>query len=198
MTRASPILILLLLAACARSEDASMLPADGNQSARTVETVRPDRDDDELALGEWRETFQDEQQALEFGPTGAPPLFSLRCDARRGILLQRHGLAPSGDLPVMLVSIGRESRRLAVTGSGGPDPMLRAAVAAGDPLTAALGRAATPIAIRIGDSVPLNLPPSPMIGAHIAQCASGPASRGGAGDAGGNGAATANAADAGD
>jgi hypothetical protein len=198
MTRASPILILLLLAACARSEDATMLPAEGNQATRTVESVRPERDDDELALGEWRETLQDEQQALEFGPTGAPPLFSLRCDARRGILLQRHGLEPSGDLPVMLISVGSETRRLAVTGSSGANPMLRAAVPASDALTAAIGRAVTPITVRLGDSAPLNLPPSPMIGAHIAQCASSGASGRGSGDADGNGAATANAADAGD
>ena len=60
--------------------------------------------------------------ALEFGPAGAPPLFSLRCDARRGVLLQRHGQAPAGDLPVMLVSVGSETRRLAVTARRRPDP----------------------------------------------------------------------------
>ena len=197
MTRAAPIFVLLLLAACARSEDASMGPADGNQAVQKVETVRPERDDEELALGEWRESLQEEQQALEFGPTGAPPLFSLRCDARRGILLQRHGLTPSGDLPVMLISVGSETRRLAVTGSGGPNPMLRAALNASDQLLTILGRAATPIAVRIGDSPPLNLPPSPMIGAYIAECASGEAARGTG--AAGNSAATANeAASAGD
>jgi len=199
MTRVAPVLALLLLAACARSEEASMGPADSNQAVQKVETVRPERNDEELALGEWRESLQEEQQALEFGPTGAPPLFSLRCDARRGILLQRHGLAPSGDLPVMLVSVGSETRRLAVTGSGGPNPMLRAALNASDQLLTILGRAATPIAIRIGDSPPLNLPPSPMIGTYIAECASGGASRGGGADAAGNGAAPANeAASAGD
>jgi len=199
MTRATAALALLLLAACARSEDASMGPADANQAVQKVETVRPDSDDDELALGEWRESLQEEQQALEFGPTGAPPLFSLRCDARRGILLQRHGPAPSGDLPVMLVSVGSETRRLAMTGSGGPNPMLRAAVPPSDQLITVLGRAATPIAIRIGDSAPLNLPPSPLVGAYVAECGSGDASRGGSAEAGGNRTATANAAaDAGD
>lgn len=199
MTRATAALTLLLLAAaCARSEDASMGPADSNQAVQKVETVRPERNDEELALGEWRETLQEEQQALEFGPAGAPPLFSLRCDTRRGILLQRHGLAPSGDLPVMLVSVGSETRRLAVTGSGGPNPMLRAALNASDQLLAILGRAATPIAIRIGDSPPLNLPHSPMIGAYIAECASGEPSRAAGAAPAGNSAATANEAAAGD
>jgi len=187
MTRAATALALLLLAAaCARSEDASMGPTDSNQAVQKVETVRPERNEDEVQLGEWRETLQEDQRALEFGPTGAPPLFSLRCDSRRGVLLQRHGLTTSGDLPVMLVSVGSETRRLAVTGSGGPNPMLRAALNASDQLLAVLGRAAGPIAIRIGDSPPLNLPPSPLIGTFIGQCATGEITRPGPADADGN------------
>jgi len=82
MTRRAIFLSLVLLAACARSEDASVV-VDTNE-LRAVEQVRaPEQDDEELALGEWRETLQDEHPALEFGPNGAPPLFSLRCDARR-------------------------------------------------------------------------------------------------------------------
>ena len=173
------------------------VPSGGNDSARTVETVRPERDDEEPALGEWRATLQDEQRAIEFGPRGAPPLFSIVCDARRGLLLQRHGLEPAGDLPVMLVSVGSETRRLAVTGGEGPIPMLRASLNGSDTLVAALARTTTPIAIRIGDSAPLILPASPMIGAYIGECQSGalPASRA---DANANAAAAANAADAGD
>ena len=73
MNRITAAFALVLLAACARSEDAVLLPLDNNQAEAAVETVRPDRDDQELALGAWRETLQDEQRALEFGPTGAPP-----------------------------------------------------------------------------------------------------------------------------
>jgi hypothetical protein len=194
--RVLPILIVLL-AGCARSEDASLVPSGGNDSARTVETVRPERDDEEPALGEWRATLQDEQRAIEFGPRGAPPLFSIVCDARRGLLLQRHGLEPAGDLPVMLVSVGSETRRLAVTGGEGPIPMLRASLNGSDTLVAALSRTTTPIAIRIGDAAPLILPASPMIGLYIGECQSGtlPASRA---DANANAAAAANATDAGD
>jgi hypothetical protein len=194
--RALPILVVLL-AGCARSEDASLVPSGGNDSARTVETVRPERDDEEPALGEWRATLQDEQRAIEFGPRGAPPLFSIICDARRGLLLQRHGLEPAGDLPVMLVSVGSETRRLAVTGGEGPIPMLRASLNGSDTLVAALSRTTTPIAIRIGDSAPLILPASATIGVYIGECQTGalPASRA---DANGNAAAAANAVDAGD
>ena len=189
--------LIVLLAGCARSEDASLVPSGGNDSARTVETVRPERDDEEPALGEWRSTLQDEQRAIEFGPRGAPPLFSIVCDARRGLLLQRHGLEPAGDLPVMLVSVGSETRRLAVTGGEGPIPMLRASLNGSDTLVAALARTTTPIAIRIGDSAPLILPASATIGVYIGECQTGalPASRA---DANANAAAAANAADAGD
>jgi hypothetical protein len=164
---------LILLAGCARSEEASVAPSNENQAIQAVETVRPERDDQEPALGEWRDTLQEDQRAIEFGPRGAPPLFSLRCDARRGVLLQRHGLTPSGDLPVMLVTVGSETRRLAVTSGDGPIPMLRAALNSSDQLLTILSGATSPIAIRIGDSPPLILPPSPALGAYIAQCAGG-------------------------
>jgi hypothetical protein len=177
---------LLLLAGCARSEDASIV-ADRNE-IQAVERVRaPERDDDDVALGEWRETLQDENVALEFGPAGAPPVFSLRCDTRRSVFLQRHGTLPAGDLPMMLISIGSETRRLAVTNVGGPVPMLRASLAPSDTLLGTLTASTTPMAVRVGDSPPLVLPASPAIGAFLERCGSGaaaapsPASEEGAG-----------------
>ena len=193
MNRTAPLLALLLLAACARSEEANLVPSDGNE-AREVETVRPERDDEELALGEWRDSLQEEEAALEFGPRGASPLFSLRCEARRGVLLQRHGISPGGDLPVMLVTVGSETRRLAVTGSEGPIPMLRASLPASDQLLAILAGAESPIAIRIGDSPPLILPPSPTIGAYITRCATGAPIRGSQATESGNVTTPVNAA----
>ena len=193
---ALPVLIVLL-AGCARSEDASLVPSGGNDSARMVEQVRPERDEEEPALGEWRSTLQGEQRAIEFGPRGAAPLFSIVCDARRGLVLQRHGSEPAGDLPVMLISVGSETRRLAVTAGDGPIPMLRASLNGSDTLVTALSRTATPIAIRIGDSAPLILPASTMIGAYIGECQSGALPAPG-GEANANAAAAVNAADAGD
>ncbi|MGQ0558462.1 MAG: hypothetical protein ACT4OE_02585 [Sphingosinicella sp.] len=177
MTQRFPALAaLLLLAACARSEDASLVN-DVNQ--QLVEQVRtPEQDDQEIALGQWRDALQEEQAALEFGPSGAPPMFSLRCDARRIVALQRHGIAPAGDLPMMLVSVGSETRRLAVTGGSTPTPMLRASLAPSDPLVGTLNRAATPITIRIGDAPPLMLPPSPAIAGFLDRCAAGTAGAG--------------------
>lgn len=194
LRRALPVAIVLL-AGCARSEDASVTPAEANQAGPVVEQVRPERDDEEPALGQWRDALQGEQRVIEFGPTGAPPLFSIGCDTRRGILIQRHGLEPTGDLPVMLVTVGSETRRLSVSGGDGPIPMLRATLNGVDPLTANLARAAGPITIRIGDSPPLILPASPLVGTYVSRCSSGelPAT---AAIAPSNAAATANSATA--
>lgn len=169
---APPIALALLLAACARSEDASVV-ADSNGVTHSVERVRPAQlDEDETALGEWRDSLQDEFAALEFGPDGAPPVFSLRCDGRRGAFLQRHGAVLTGDLPTMLLTVGSDTRRFAVTSAGGAIPMLRATLTQGDPFRQTLSSAEDPIVIRIGDSPPLSLPPSEQIGAFLNGCAS--------------------------
>ncbi|MGZ8360538.1 MAG: hypothetical protein ACXWUX_08460 [Allosphingosinicella sp.] len=162
---------LILLAGCARSEDASVV---ANSKEFQVERVRsPERDDEAVAIGAWRETLQDESRALEFGPAGAPPLFSLRCDARRSMLLQRHGGLPPGDLPMMLLSIGSETRRLAVTSVDRPVAMVRASLPPSDTLLGTLATTSTPINVRMGDSPPLVLPPDPLIGTYISRCEDG-------------------------
>jgi len=195
MNRNALPLALILIAGCARSEEATFSSI-GNESGTAVEAVRASEgEEDEVSLGEWRAGLQEEQATLEFGPSGAPPLFSLRCDARRGTLLQRHGAAPAGDLPVMLVTVGSETRRFALISAGGAIPMLRATLPATDPFRPVLsGAAATPIIIRIGDSPPLVLPPSPTIGAYATACANGENQRRVEVEAAANEAAAANAA----
>ncbi len=169
---AFPIAFAILLAGCARSEDASVV-ADNNGVTASVERVRaPQLEEDEVALGAWRDSLQDEFAALEFGPEGAPPVFSLRCDGRRGAFLQRHGAVLAGDLPTMLVTVGSDTRRFAVTSAGGTIPMLRATLTQGDPFRQTLSTADSPIVIRIGDSPPLSLPHNERIGAFLDGCAS--------------------------
>jgi hypothetical protein len=173
MIRTALPLAFVLLAGCARSEEAAFSSI-GNESGNAVVAVRTaEGDEDELALGAWRAGLQEEQATVEFGPAGAPPEFSLRCDARRGTLLQRHGAVPAGDLQTMLVTVGSETRRFAVVSGGGAVPMLRATLPANDPFRAVLAGATTPIIIRIGDAPPLNLPPSPLVGAYATGCANG-------------------------
>ncbi|HEV2865400.1 MAG TPA: hypothetical protein VGX37_02715 [Allosphingosinicella sp.] len=190
MLRRAFSLALLLLAACARSEDAAVV-ADSNE-VQPVERVRtPEQDDADIALGDWRETLQDDQAALEFGPAGAAPLFSLRCDARRSVFLQRHGTLAAGNLPMMLISVGSETRRLAVTNAGGSVPMLRASLAPSDTLIQTLAEASAPIVIRVGDAPPLAMPSGPAIGAFLTRCESTPQAQ-----AGGNQTTAANSVEA--
>ena len=190
MSRPAILATVLILAGCARSEEASMV-ADPN-SIEAVERVRtPEADDQEVAIGAWRETLQDDQAALEFGPTGTPPLFSLRCDARRSVYVQRHGTITTGDLPMMLITVGSETRRLAVTTVGGTVPMLRASLAPSDTLIETLAGAETPITVRVGDTPPLVMPPNPSIGAFLGRCQTGTSTA--PGEGGGN-AASANEA----
>jgi len=174
MIRAALPFAFVLLTGCARSEDANLLPVDTGGNNFVTAQAQNEHGDEEPALGAWRDTVQDTQRALEFGPQGAPPLFSLACDERRGLVLQRHGIQPAGDLlPVMLVSVGSETRRLPVTGGEGPIPMLRASLSTSDQLASNLAHAVGPIAIRIGEAQPLILPPDPQIGTYIEQCQSG-------------------------
>lgn len=172
MTRFALPLAFVLLAGCARSEQAQYTQFDNNASL-SVNAPLADTDDDEVAIGAWRLGLQDTQSVLEFGPTGSAPAFSIGCDGRRNLLLQRHGAAPPGDLPVMLITVGSETRRLAVVSTGGAIPMLRATLPANDTFRGVLIGATSPIIVRVGDSERLVLPRSPTIGAYAAQCASG-------------------------
>ena len=175
MTRVKLALLLaiaLIAAGCARSEDAGVAANVAGADRSPEQSPALDQGEEEVAIGEWRDSLQDEFAALEFGPAGATPLFSLRCDDRGGVLLQRHGTAATGDLPVMLVTIGGDTRRLAVATAGGTIPMLRAVLPPRDPLLTTL-RSPAQMTIRVGDAAPLVLPPSPTIGTFATACASG-------------------------
>ncbi|HEY0327327.1 MAG TPA: hypothetical protein VGC46_15285 [Allosphingosinicella sp.] len=170
---ASSLCLALLLSACARSEEASMVPPEGNQGYNRVGQVRtPEQDDREPAIGQWRAALQDERQALEFGPMGTEPLFSLLCAPQGGgVFLQRHGAAPAaGTQQAIMVSIGDVSERLAVSAGGGAIPMQRGEVAPTSRIFGLLVASAQPIAIRLEDGSPLILPHSPLVGDYLRGC----------------------------
>ena len=167
MARAAPLFVFVLLAGCARSEDASLV-GNFNEQPPVVERAQANEaDSEEIAIGAWRETLQEDTAALEFGPEGTPPQFSLRCGADGGLLLQRHGATPMGDLPTMRITVGRVDRQLPVTASGGTVPMLRATASADDPLIPALRSTA------IGVALPLVLPPGPPVADFLTRCSGG-------------------------
>jgi hypothetical protein len=164
---------LLLLAGCARSEEARYAQVD-NSPVPALNTS-DQGEEDELTVGSWQNALQEDQQVLEFGPVGAPSRFSIGCDSRRNLVLQLPGAAPGGDLPNMLVTVGSETKRLAVVSAGAANPVLRATLPATDPFMRVLTGATARIFVRIGDAQPLVMPPSPAIATYAQQCASGAA-----------------------
>jgi hypothetical protein len=174
MPRFIVLTALAALAACADSEPPDAVTVEDDGAYNLIDPVSADvASDAEPAIGEWARSMQQEKAALVFGPTGAEPLFSLRCDDREGILINRHGLVETGTAGMMTLRMGGASRQLAVNPVEGPLPMLRAAVPANDPLLAALSDYDGPVEVVVGDGAPLVLPPSPMIGEFIESCASG-------------------------
>ena len=169
-----PLLLstIVLLAGCARSEEARYAQV---ENVQLPALNAADDDDEDLTIGTWQTGLQEDQPVLEFGPVGAPARFSLSCDQRRNLLLQWPGAAPGGDLPNMLVTVGSETRRLAVVGVAAAIPLLRGTLPPNDPFVRVLTGATTQIVVRIGDAQPLVMPPSPTIAAYAQQCASGAA-----------------------
>lgn len=174
MHRLAPFAALLVLAACAESEPPDPTPADDDGAYNMIDPVTAEVTQDTApAIGEWTRTMQEEQPALAFGPAGAEPLFSIRCDDREGILINRHGLVEAGTAGMMTLLLGAERHELAVNPVQAPLPMLRAAVAANDPLLAALRDYQGQLELVVGDGPPLVLPASPMTSDFIEACASG-------------------------
>jgi hypothetical protein len=171
MLRPALCTALLLLAGCARSEDARNTQID-NVPLPSLNTSDLG-EEDELSIGSWQTGVQDGLPVVEFGPVGAPGRFSFGCDARRNLILQLPGAAPGGDLPRMLVTIGSETRQLPLASAGNANPVLRATLPASDPFMRVLSVASARIFVRIGDSQPLVMPPSATIGVFIRQCANG-------------------------
>lgn len=187
MKPAAAAFSLVLLAACARTEDASLQPTDTNESYSEVEKVRnPGSDDREASVGEWRRALLDERPALEFGPAGTAPLLTVVCGERGGLVLQRSGAPPAGAGTALSVTVDGQGRQLPVSVSGGIIPMQRSTIPAGDTLIQQLGAAQAPIALRFGDGTPLILPRSPLIGQFAEGCATGSFQREAAGAADGN------------
>lgn len=198
MIRPLVLAALLGLVACAESEPPDATPAEDDGAYNMIDPVRTGVvEEGTPAIGEWARSLQEEQPALTFGPTGAEPLFSLRCDDREGVLVHRHGLVETGAAGMMTLVLGAESHQLAVNPVEAPLPMLRAAVAANDPLLAAIAAHQGSLRLVVGEGPPLVLPASPMIGAFIENCAAGevpPIGAAGAADAAaGEGAAADNA-----
>lgn len=171
MTRIALLAAALALAACAKSEEASLVPPQEDGGYNLVDPVKAPLDQaGDLAVGEWVTTRQEDQPALAFGPPATEPLFSMRCDGGEGLVLQRHGVIAGPGLNMMRVTAGGEERRIAVNPVEGPLPLLRAAVPAEGDLIGDLTTVQGTIDVRIGDSEPLVMPASPLVGEFVRGC----------------------------
>lgn len=175
MFRLLPLAALVALAACADSEPPDAAPEEEGGAYNVIGPVRAEVAPDEApAIGEWARTLQEEEPALVFGPTGAEPLASIRCEGD-GIILNRHGLVDTEGAQMMTLTLGEASSRLAVSPVQAPLPMLRAVVQSGDPLLERIAAHTGTVQLAFGDGPPLTLPPSPLIGEFVKACASGEA-----------------------
>ena len=167
--RVLPLTLLAALAACADSEAPDAVPANDNGAYNVVEQVRaPLRDEVPPTIGQWIETMRDDAPALQFGAPNTEPLFSIGCDGRGGIRLDRHGIVATGT-DMMGISIGSASRRLAVNPVPGPLPMLRSTVPAQDELLEQLAKSPA-FKVTVGDSPELALPASAIVGEFVTRC----------------------------
>jgi hypothetical protein len=174
VTRNLPFAILLLLAACAKSEEASLVPPQEDDGYNLVQPVSTLANEGDLAVGEWASSRQDDRPVLQFGPPATEPLFSLACDEGGGLQLQRHGVIAGPGMNQMQVEAGGGARRLTVSPVEGPLPMLRGSVPADGELIGELSSSTDRITVRIGDGEGLVMPSSPLLGEFIRSC---PASR---------------------
>jgi hypothetical protein len=181
-------LALLLVTACARDEDASVRPAESNDSYSAVERVGDNEQEDQTpALGEWRRTLVQDRPALEFGPFGTPPLISVVCGPSGGLIFQRPGPLVPGAPPSVTVTVAGQIKQFPLTVTSGASPVQQVAISATEQMLGQIASAQGPIFFRFGDGTPLVLPPSPLIGQFVQSCATGNHPAGSAGPAPGNG-----------
>ena len=172
MSRTAAIAVLLLLGACAKSEEASLVPPQ-EEGYNMVDPVAAPLATDEVAVGEWSASTQEEQPVLQFGPPQAGPLFSLRCGEEGAVVLQRHGVIQAPGLNTMALEVGGEVQRLPAESVSGAIPLLRATLPADNMIVDRFGQGQGRITVRTGEGEPLIMPASPLIGDFVRGCANG-------------------------
>jgi len=161
------------LTACARSEPVDEdfgqdVELTGNALA---ETLSEDREEDSRS-GTWLPGAEGAAQSIAFQAPNGEELFSIRCDERGGLVLQRPGLVSRGNLALMQLRTGDVVRRLAVTQSGGATPQVQASVPYNDQLIGALMTFDQPLEVRVDGLETLMLPPSAAVGSLVRTCQS--------------------------
>lgn len=163
---------VLTLSACAKSEEASLVPPQ-EEGYNMVGPVAAPLAADEVALGEWTSATLEDQPVLQFGPPQAGPLFSMGCGEGGAVVLQRHGVIQAPGLNTMALEAGGAVQRLPAEAVPGAIPLLRATLPAGNVIGDRFGQGQGRITVRAGEGEPLIMPASPMVGEFVRGCASG-------------------------
>ncbi len=154
-----------LLAGCARTEPAQ--ESGGRDEAREVTLSNAADQGEQLTQGKWAIG----SEATFHGGSGQV-LLVIRCDQRRGLIVQRPGLVPRGQLALLQLRIGGVVRRLAVTGSIAGAPQVEAVVPYNDQLIAPLMRFDDPLEVHFTGLDTLRLPPSWQVAGFVRDCQS--------------------------
>lgn len=170
MNRSSLLLIGCgLLAACARTEPADQSSSDP-MVAPALTAEEQARADDPTTPGSWEASAQGESQAVIYrGPEGET-LFTIACDLRGGLVVQRPGLVARGNLALMQLRSADVVRRLAVNASSGPGPLVEARVPYNDQLIPTLLSFDETLEVRYEGLDALTLPPNPLVGDLVRTC----------------------------
>jgi hypothetical protein len=166
------LIAALALAACARSEPVDENYGDDVDLGRNLVAESLSDSEESARAGSWLPGADGAAQSIAFQAPNGEILFSIRCDLRGGLVLQRPGLITRGNLALMQLRTGDVVRRLAVTTAGGPSPQVHASVPYNDQLIAALMTFDQPLEVRVDGLETLVLPPTPAVGALVRTCQS--------------------------
>jgi hypothetical protein len=169
---------LFLTVACAEATEPDPTPAqDGgpyNKLDPVADPLAPTKSGEaEGASGRWSSGTVEGKPALVFEQAGSGAAFSISCDDRGGLVLQRRGVLATGGLRMMDVTFAGETRRFAVNELETQQPVLQAIIPYNHELISKLKTVQAPLVVSAGDAGSLTLPASPEIGRLVRNCAQG-------------------------
>lgn len=169
MTRTLPLLLMTaaLLTACARTEPADPTPGEDVEIAPAEDQSA---DEDPTASGIWEASAEGQSQSATFRNPQGETQFTISCDLRGGVIVQRPGLIARGNLALMQLRTADVVRRLAVSATAGPQPKVEARLPYNDSMIAALMSFDQPLEVRYEGLETLVLPPSPIVSDLVRTC----------------------------